>query len=261
MTIPSRIIEGIYNSELNAEKYYSIYGKENIEQALEELKKSNMEILNKYSSEDMKAAVMAKLNKEPVKNTSKSVKASFKAYKIISYAAAAVFVAAIAVPVGINSYKAKTPAQAATTRLKGPEPVVQEANLSIYCQKGKEIQALSTGDTAKEGDVLQITYQAGKNEYGVIFSVDGNGNITRHFPESSWTSGKLKHGTEEIPLDFSYELDAAPDYEYFIMVTGKEQFSMENLEKKIKNAKNLNDLTKLSFLPKHTEAKTFLIKK
>ena len=49
MAIPGRIIEGIYNSELKAEDFYDKYGKEEIEQALEEIKKSNIEILNKYS--------------------------------------------------------------------------------------------------------------------------------------------------------------------------------------------------------------------
>jgi len=259
MTIPSRIIEGIYNSELQAEKYYSVYGKENIEKALEELRISNMEILNKYSPEDMKAAVMAKMNIKPAAKTEKKNIISFKTYKYIAYAAAAVFVAAIAIPAGLISFKPKTPAT--MERLKGPAPVAKEANLSLYRQKGKEIHALSNGDFARAGDVLQITYQAGNSEYGVIFSIDGNGSITRHFPENSWTAGKLKHGSEEIPLDFSYELDNAPDYEYFIMVTGKEQFSLDNVESKIKDAKNLSYLEKLSYLPKNTEVKTFLIEK
>jgi len=259
MTIPNRIIEGIYSSELKAEDYYSQYGKENIEAALAELQKSNMEILNKYSPEDMKAAVMAKLNKKPAEKTEKKNILSFSAYRLVTYAAAAIFVAAVAIPVGLNSFKAKTPAS--TERTKGPAPVAQEANLSLYRQKGKEIHALNNGDFARSGDVLQITYQAGNGEYGIIFSVDGNGSITRHYPENSWTAAKLKHGSEEIPLDFSYELDNAPDFEYFIMVTGQEQFTLDNIESKIKEKTNLAYLEKLSFLPKHTEAKTFLIEK
>lgn len=251
MAIPSRIIEGIYSSELKAENYYSTYGKENIQQALEELKKSNMEILNKYTPEDMKAAVMAK----------RTGKVSFKAYKIVTYAAAAVFIAAIAIPVGLTSYKSRTPAAATTVRLKGDTPIIQEANLFVYRQNGSEIHSLENEAVAKEGDVLQITYQAGNNEYGIIFSVDGNGNITRHYPENSWTAAKLKHSNEEIPLDFSYELDNAPNFEYFIMVGSQNQFSLENIENKIKHKTDINYLQKHSFFPKKTEVKTFLIKK
>lgn len=251
MTIPNRIIEGIYNTELKAADYYDIYGKENIENALFEIQKSNMEILNKYTPEAMKEAVSAKLNKKNI--------LSFKSYKIISYAAAAIFVAAIALPVSFNSFKAKTPSS--TERLKGPAPVTQETKLFLYRQKGKEIHALADGDFARSGDVLQITYQAGSSEYGIIFSIDGNGNLTRHFPENNWTAAKLKHGSEEIPLDFSYELDNAPDFEYFIMVSSQEQFTLDNLDKKIKNKTDLEYLSKLNFIPKNTTTKTFLIEK
>ena len=59
MAIPTRILEEIKNSEVNAENFYSIYGKENIETALNDLKKSDEEILNTYSVESMKAAVAA----------------------------------------------------------------------------------------------------------------------------------------------------------------------------------------------------------
>ena len=108
MAIPSRIIEGIFSKELKAEDYYSIYGKEAIDSALDEIRASNIKILNKYNVEDMHAAVEAKL----------TGKSHFKTFKIVTYAAAAVFVAAIALPVGLTSMKAKTPQ--ATERTKGP---------------------------------------------------------------------------------------------------------------------------------------------
>ena len=63
MAIPTRILEEIKNSEVNAENFYSIYGKENIEAALNDLKKSDEEILNTYSIQAMRAAVQNKLNK------------------------------------------------------------------------------------------------------------------------------------------------------------------------------------------------------
>ena len=87
-------------------------------------------------------------------------------------------------------------------------------------------------------------YNAGNKEYGVIFSVDGNGNITRHFPENSWQAEALEHDFSEIPLDFSYELDNAPDFECFIMVTSKQQFTLDDLEDKIKNKTDINYLKK-----------------
>lgn len=268
MNIPSRIIEGIYNTELKAQDYYSLYGKDNIDKALFEIQKSNVEILNKYSPLQMKEAVLSKMGKSCESKTSRKTllsksktTKSFSQFRIISYAAAAVFIAAIAIPVSLNTIKSKNPVP--TERTKGPAnaQTVQESNLTLYRQNGREIRTLKNGEFAHKGDVLQLTYQAGNADYGIIFSVDGNGNITRHFPENSWTSGKLKHSNEEIPLDFSYELDDAPDYEYFIMVTSASQFTLENIENKIKDSKNLEYLKKHSFLPKNTQIKSFLIEK
>ena len=44
MAIPTRILEEIKNSEADATNFYSIYGKENIEAALNDLRKSDEEI-------------------------------------------------------------------------------------------------------------------------------------------------------------------------------------------------------------------------
>ena len=253
MAIPSRIIEGIYAKELKAEDYYEIYGKDAIEKALEEISASNIQILNKYKAEDMRAAIEAKLS--GTKKTS-----SVKVFRIASFAAAAVFVAAVALPVSLNTMKSRT--SQPSIRTKGA--VIEnssKASLSLYRQKGNEVYSLINGSSASEGDVIQITYTAGQNDYGIIFSVDGNGNITNHFPINSWTAEPLKHGTDEVPLDYSYELDNAPDFECFIMVSSKQQFSLDDLSNKIKNKKDIEYLKKCEYLPKKTEAVSFVLEK
>ena len=265
MAIPTRILEEIKNSELDAENFYSIYGKENIETALNDLKKSDEEILNTYSVESMKAAVAAKMKgtKNPEADNSKNILKFPAATRFISYAAAAVFLAAILIPAGIKNSKITAGRTVPTERVKGVASAHAASNPSInlYRQKGREVQALNDGDFARSGDVIQITYNAGAEEYGVIFSVDGNGNITRHFPENSWQAGQLIHRNDETPLDFSYELDNAPDFECFIMVTSKKHFSLEGIESKIKNRTDIDYLTELSYLPKKTEGITFTLEK
>ena len=260
MAIPTRILEEIKNSELDAKNFYSLYGKENIEASVEELKRSDMEILNTYSVQDMRKAVAEKLagkNKE----SQKSNILKFPTYKIIGYAAAAVLLAAIMVPAGLKNSTAasRTP----TERIKGNAAAIQNTapGLKLYRQQGREIQALNNGDFAHSGDVIQIAYNAGSSEYGVIFSVDGNGNITRHFPENSWQAAQLMHRADDTPLDFSYELDNAPDFECFIMVTSKKQFNLNGLESAIKNKTDIDYLTALSYLPKKTEGTTFILEK
>ena len=256
MAIPTRILEEIKNSEVDAKNFYSTYGKENIETAINDLKKSDEEILNTYSVQAMKAAVENKLN-----NKGGTI-LKFPAYKIVSYAAAAVLLAAILIPAGLKTSKISA-GTTPTERVKGNAAATSSADpqMKLYRQKGLEIQALKDGDFARSGDVIQITYNAGTEEYGVIFSVDGNGNITRHFPENSWNAAKLEHRADETPLDFSYELDNAPDFECFIMVTSKKQFSLDGIENQIKSKTDIDYLTKLSYLPKKTEGITFTLEK
>ncbi len=261
MAIPTRILEEIKNSEVDAKSFYSTYGKENIEAAINDLKKSDEEILNTYSVQAMKAAVAGKLNEGKINNSNGTI-LKFPAYKIVSYAAAAVLLAAILIPAGLKN--SRIPAgQTPTERVKGNAAAhsVTEPQIKLYRQKGLEIQALNDGDFARSGDVIQITYNAGSDEYGVIFSVDGNGNITRHFPENTWQAAHLERRADETPLDFSYELDNAPDFECFIMVTSKKQFSLDGIENQIKNKTDIDYLTKLSYLPKKTEGITFTLEK
>ncbi len=267
MAIPTRILEEIKNSEVNAENFYSIYGKENIEAALNDLKKSDEEILNTYSVESMKAAVAGKMAASKLKaNNNEGQEASnilrFPTVRFVTYAAAAVLLAAIVIPAGLKNSKVAA-ANAPTERVKGNAlaPASKDPQLKLYRQKGREIQALNDGDFARSGDIIQITYNAGSDEYGVIFSVDGNGNITRHFPENSWQAAHLEQRNDETPLDFSYELDNAPDFECFVLVTSKKQFSLEDIESKIKNKTDIDYITKLSYIPKKTEGVTFTLEK
>ena len=104
MAIPTRILEQIHNSELDAKDFYSLYGKENIETALNGLKKSDEEIFNTYSVQEMKAAVAGKITANKLGFTSKAANNNtfkFTGFKLVSYAAAAVLLAALIIPTGI----------------------------------------------------------------------------------------------------------------------------------------------------------------
>ncbi len=261
MAIPTRILEEIKNSEADAKNFYSIYGKENIESALSELKKSDEDILNTYSVQSMKAAVAGKLNANKSGRQNGTI-LKFPVSHIVTYAAAAVLLAAIIIPASLKNTKVSS-RQAPTERIKGSAITaeIKDPQIKLYRQKGREIQALNNGDFARSGDIIQITYNAGDDAYGVIFSVDGNGNITRHFPDNSWNAAQMLQNNDEIPLDFSYELDNAPDFECFILVTSKNQFSLEDIDNKIKNKTDIDYITNLSYLPKKTEGVTFTLEK
>ena len=266
MSIPIRILEQINNSELNAADFYETYGQQEVEDSLKNLRESNQEILNKYTPEQMRVSIMEKVANKGRNQTVKKYSPDF--IRFIQFAAAAVILCAIMIPatLGARARLVTTDSNAAdTVRVKGNADTKAFENrnpkINLYRLDGDTITTLKNGASAKSGDVIQITYNAGNKDYGVIFSVDGNGNITRHFPEDSWKAEPLHHNYNETPLDFSYELDNAPDFECFIMVTSKEQFSLDDLESKIKNKTDIDYLRRLSYLPKKTDGIIFVLDK
>lgn len=104
-------------------------------------------------------------------------------------------------------------------RLKGAE-----SRLVIHrkaADTGDGAERLSEGQVVEEGDVLQVSYIAAGATHGVIVSIDGRGVVTQHFPSpgSPPAAAHLEQGGA-IPLASAYELDDAPDFERFFIVTG-----------------------------------------
>lgn len=301
MRIPSRILEAICNDELQAQDFYDVYGKENVINACNEIKLSNEQIKQTYSAEEMKRAVAQKLqnvkNHESSKkdkksgktelkhqnfavfggnNAQKAQKTSFSKFKVIVPAMAAAVLAVALLPRMILSKNLQNPQnlseispKSANVRVKGAKNINnlensrqnQKSEIRLYKKTDDGVQLLANGDSVKNGDVIQITYAPGKNNYGVIFSVDGNGNITRHFPEKSWKSERLSHEKPEIPLNFSYELDNAPNFECFVMVSSEKEFNLNDIEKRIENSKELDYLLEMKYLPTKTDGSVFVLEK
>ena len=301
MRIPSRILEAICNDELQAQDFYDVYGKENVINACNEIKLSNEQIKQAYSAEEMKRAVAQKLqnvkNHESSKkdkksgktelkhknfavfggnNVQKAQKTSFSKFKVIVPAMAAAVLAVALLPKMILPKNLQNPQnlseispKSANFRVKGAKNINnlensrqnQKSEIRLYKKTDEGVQLLANGDSVKNGDVIQITYAPGKNNYGVIFSVDGNGNITRHFPEKSWNSALLSHEKPEIPLNFSYELDNAPNFECFVMVSSEKEFNLNDIEKRIENSKELDYLLEMKYLPKKTDGAIFVLEK
>ena len=273
MNIPDRILEEIHLGERNAEDYYDIYGKEQLENVLKQLDQSDEEILSRYSADDMRNAVLKKQFSVTVgtsggasgeENGSSEKKSSPYALRLrIMACAAAVLAAVFAAPAVMQRTRPASASPENSVRLKGNKiPSKTPQSLRLYRKDGNSVNALENGASAKAGDVIQITYNPGRNDYGVIFSIDGNGNVTRHFPEDGWIAVKMKHSASEIPLDFSYELDDASYFEYFILVASKKAFSLEGIDEKIAaSALDMDFLQEGTYLPLGTDRTVFLLRK
>ncbi|MCD6025165.1 MAG: ActD [Fibrobacteria bacterium] len=107
-------------------------------------------------------------------------------------------------------------------RLKGLEP-----HLAIFRKTPAGSEPLHPGQKTRPGEVLRIGYQSAGFPYGAILSVDGNGNVTRHWPASGERAARLEGGEALLPS--SFELDAAPDYERFYFVVSKKPFALDPL--------------------------------
>jgi hypothetical protein len=105
----------------------------------------------------------------------------------------------------------------------GPGDIVTKGVvLSIYRNTSDGPELLADGTLVSQGDVLQTRFSASGLDHGVVYSVDGRGQLTIH--QRFDTPQK---GTVTVPK--AYQLDDAPDYEVFHLVAAKEAFDVRAL--------------------------------
>jgi hypothetical protein len=103
-------------------------------------------------------------------------------------------------------------------RTKGLSP-----QLHVWRKTAADPQALAEGAVVKAGDVLQVGYVTAGSRYGVIASLDGRGNVTLHLPAKESAEPRLSKHAGTIVLETAYELDDAPGFERFFLVTSDER--------------------------------------
>jgi hypothetical protein len=112
-----------------------------------------------------------------------------------------------------------------STRIKGLQP-----HLVVYRKAGDGLERLDPNSEARWNDVLQLNYVAAGRKYGVVFSVDGRGWVTRHLPLNGGEAVALS-GPGEVALPSSYQLDDAPSFERFFLITSGAGFDAEDAVK------------------------------
>ncbi len=120
------------------------------------------------------------------------------------------------------------------TRAKG------DARLLLHRKLDDGSEQLTRDSVARSGDWVQLSYRASDNKHGVIVSIDGRGQVTVHFPEKAGQSTRLRQGKTE--LKHSYELDDAPAFERFFLVTSTQPIDVELVTSRARDlANNLRD--------------------
>ena len=206
---------------------------DDFEERMKAIEESNLAIQEQHPGERMASLILERLTEETdigpdalenraLEKTQPSIKRFvFNNRRGITLLAAAL----ILITVGFSSFFFRTaeiqnPAENGI-RIKGLEPIIQ-----IYRQSSGGPEKLRNKDTAKELDLLQISYNAAGKEYGSVVSIDGHGVVTLHFPDRDVDSPTLKR-EGEIFLSSSYRLDDAPDFERFFFVTSDTSFAVD----------------------------------
>ncbi|MGB1013655.1 MAG: ActD-like protein [Nannocystaceae bacterium] len=119
-------------------------------------------------------------------------------------------------------HTAPQPPGANGVRLKGFSP-----HLRLYRRTPGEPEMLTDGSTARAGDVIQISYLAAGRPAGVLLSIDGRGQVTAHLPvPGSTTQAVVLREGSEVFLEDAFELDDAPHFERFMLITAAEPFEV-----------------------------------
>lgn len=220
--IPEYILEAIDCGETVASDFYSKYGKNEIDLALSDLKKSDQEILSCIDTSKLYDAVTKRIERNKHKH--------FSVQRFVPFAVAAALVVMV-LPGVVKSQEKSTPDTVQNdVRIKGSK--VYAPQLFLYQKEGEEVKSLSSGSRVGEGDLVQIGYNSNGGKYGVIFSIDGNHQVTNHFGIDNLLADKVENKTSY--LDYSYQLDDAPGYEVFIMVTSNTMFDASDAIKVLK---------------------------
>ena len=127
-------------------------------------------------------------------------------------------------------------------RFKGLEP-----HINIYQQIEGGSKLIENHATLHEGDSLQLSYIAAGQQFGAIFSIDGNDVVTQHFPlddQSSTNSSEKKSpkklmASGEFMMKRSYQLDDAPKYEHFFFISSKSTFNLQEIIELAQNSVNI----------------------
>ncbi len=263
--IPDLLIEQLYLDEVDPELKKKLLADPEVVRRLERLRRSNAEILEAYPPARMteqiearlKAAEGVKLSVARPSGDRQSGRTFRRLVQWKGFYPALAAAAVIALVIGMLPLLTRggiTSADDNGVRIKGVGP-----SIHVYRETSNGAEQLHNGATARAHDLLQISYVASGAEYGLIFSIDGSGTVTLHFPESARSAALLKKGGE-VALPHSYELDNAPSFERFYFVTSTKDFPVEEILRIARKAATTGRTTHLN-LPAGFQVATFTVNK
>jgi len=182
------------------------------------LRKSDQDILQAYPPEKVVPDIRRNFQGVQVRNEtmprSRALRRLLYASPVLVSALVFLFIVVFRAPVSED------------TRIKGPESIdMTKSQLLIYRKANDEVHLMRNGEAAHRGELLQVAYVSAGDPFGVIFSIDGSGAVTLHYPDDDLSSAALQP-KKQVPLKTSYELDDAPGFERFFFITAPSEINV-----------------------------------
>lgn len=145
--------------------------------------------------------------------------------------------AAVCLGVGMWMRQAPTPVAPEQDPLAGVRAKGAPLGLLIWRLKESGPEALRDGQQAQAGDTLQLQAHVPPGMFAAIYSVDGRGQVTQHwpYPEAKAQDTQMKQVEGALlTVARSYTLDDAPRFERFYLLVGDAPEPLEGIERWLK---------------------------
>jgi len=221
--VMEKYLLGELSGEKAAEIEAAVARDPGLKKALEEMERSGRDFLSRFPAERIVPAILDRHRRET--SRLRAARASRPRKRLLLLAPAAAATAALALLLILRPWDRKgidvtgLDTSTDTTIIKGiPAVDLNKTQLLVFRRLGDRAELLESGQTAAEGDLLQLVYVSAAEPYGLILSLDGRGRVTRHFPLALGQPGRLDLKAKVI-LPVAIELDDAPLFERFFFVT------------------------------------------
>lgn len=192
---------------------------------LEQLARSNAEVLERYPPSMMAARLRGALGERP-----RARGRGWRAGAAGMAAAAALALVWVVRPTPSEPTSEPTGEQAEALPVgEGDEQVRDKGGerLVVHRKLPTGAEQLLPGALVAPGDVLQLGYVRGDRSHGVIVSIDGVGAVTLHWPPNPDDDTALADGPTQ--LDYAFELDDSPGFERFFFITASQPLPVQEV--------------------------------
>jgi len=224
--LPDIVLERYLLGELDAERTEAVRRRaeadESLRRRLDDMRRSNEELLETYPAEAMARAIREKW--ETAENAPR--RRRWRPIPVLAFAGAAAAALALFLflPLARPSEAGLAAGGPDVIRYKG-DAASGSPSLAVYRLRGDSVELLKDGAAVRPHDVVQVRYNALAKRYGAILSIDGRGAVTLHWPLPPSTDVTLERSEALLPR--SFELDNAPSFELFFFVTADAPFDLD----------------------------------